>query len=182
MQKSMIMEIRSYMEAYKMLRPGDRVIAAVSGGADSVCLLWALQKIAPEFPAFLRVVHVHHGLRGTEADRDERFVEELCRKLGIPFQTVRCNAAEYARDHGMSTEEAGRVLRYEALEQAAECWEKETGAVSDCPVKIAVAHHREDSAETVLHNLLRGSGLRGLSGIRPVQGRLIRPLLSVSRE
>ena len=82
----------------------------------------------------------------------------------------------------MSTEEAGRVLRYEALEQAAECWEKETGAVSDCPVKIAVAHHREDSAETVLHNLLRGSGLRGLSGIRPVQGRLIRPLLSVSRE
>ena len=182
MQKSMIMEIRSYMEAYKMLRPGDRVIAAVSGGADSVCLLWALQKIAPEFPAFLRVVHVHHGLRGAEADRDERFVEELCRKLGIPFQTVRCNAAEYARDHGMSTEEAGRVLRYEALEQAAECWEKETGAVSDCPVKIAVAHHREDSAETVLHNLLRGSGLRGLSGIRPVQGRLIRPLLSVSRE
>ena len=182
MQKSMIMEIRSYMEAYKMLRPGDRVIAAVSGGADSVCLLWALQKIAPEFPAFLRVVHVHHGLRGTEADRDERFVEELCRKLGIPFQTVRCNAAEYARDHGMSTEEAGRVLRYEALEQAAECWEKEAGTVSDCPVKIAVAHHREDSAETVLHNLLRGSGLRGLSGIRPVQGRLIRPLLSVSRE
>ena len=63
MQKSMIMEIRSYMEAYKMLRPGDRVIAAVSGGADSVCLLWALQKIASEFPAFLRVVHVHHGLR-----------------------------------------------------------------------------------------------------------------------
>ena len=182
MQKSMVTEIRSYIEAHKMLRPGDRVIAAVSGGADSVCLLWALQKIASEFPAFLRVVHVHHGLRGTEADRDEGFVEELCRKLGIPFQTVRCNAAEYARDHGMSTEEAGRVLRYEALEQAAECWEKESGAVSDCPVKIAVAHHREDSAETVLHNLLRGSGLRGLSGIRPVQGRLIRPLLSVSRE
>lgn len=181
MQKSMVKKIRSYMEAYEMMRPGDRIIAAVSGGADSVCLLWTLQKIAPELPAFLRVVHVHHGLRGAEADRDERFVEELCGKLGIPFQTVRCNAAEYARIHGMSTEEAGRVLRYEALEEAAERWEREAAA-SDCPVKIAVAHHREDSAETVLHNLLRGSGLRGLSGIRPVQGRLIRPLLSVSRE
>ena len=182
MQKSIVTEIRSYMKIYEMLRPGDRVIAAVSGGADSVCLLWALQKIAPELPAFLRVVHVHHGLRGEEADRDERFVEDLCRKLEIPFQTVRCNAAEYAKDHGMSTEEAGRVLRYEALEEAAKTWEKEAGADFDRPVKIAVAHHREDSAETVLHNLLRGSGLRGLSGIRPVQGRLIRPLLSVSRE
>ena len=93
MQKSIVTEIRSYMKIYEMLRPGDRVIAAVSGGADSVCLLWALQKIAPELPAFLRVVHVHHGLRGEEADRDERFVEDLCRKLEIPFQTVRCNAA-----------------------------------------------------------------------------------------
>ena len=102
MQKSIVTEIRSYMKIYEMLRPGDRVIAAVSGGADSVCLLWALQKIAPELPAFLRVVHVHHGLRGEEADRDERFVEDLCRKLEIPFQTVRCNAAEYAKDHGLS--------------------------------------------------------------------------------
>lgn len=187
MEKSMEEKIREYMNTWEMIRPGDRVIAAVSGGADSVCLLWALQKIAPELPAFLRVVHVHHGLRGEEADRDENFVRQLCESLGICFRTVHCNAALYAKEHGMSTEEAGRELRYKTFEEEALLWEKEErleGCLFEAlrPVKIAVAHHREDSAETVLFNLARGSGLRGISGIRPVQGRIIRPLLCTGRE
>ena len=150
----MLKKVRDYMREHEMTAPGDAVIVALSGGADSVCLLTVLKQLAtPEF--LLRAVHVHHGIRGAEADRD-------------------------AAEHGLSEEEAGRILRYQVLEKEAGKWEQELPAGSR--VKIALAHHRDDNAETILHHLLRGSGLTGLAGIRPVQGRRIRPLLCVGRE
>jgi len=152
---------------------------ALSGGADSVCLLTVLKQLAtPEF--LLRAVHVHHGIRGAEADRDEDFAQKLCESLSVPLCVAYCHVPAYAAEHGLSEEEAGRILRYQVLEKEAGKWEQELPAGSR--VKIALAHHRDDNAETILHHLLRGSGLTGLAGIRPVQGRRIRPLLCVGRE
>ena len=165
--------VSAYIEKYNMLQPDDTVVAGVSGGADSVCLLTVMAENDRELR--LRVVHVHHGLRGKEADRDAEFVGALCQKL----------AAGYAREQGLSVEEAGRILRYEALERAAQEWEEESRrieGVGQRPVWIAVAHHQDDNVETILHHLLRGSGLRGLAGMQPVQGNRVRPLLGVRRQ
>ena len=167
------------MREHEMTAPGDAVIVALSGGADSVCLLTVLKQLAT--PAFLlRAVHVHHGIRGAEADRDEAFAQKLCESLSVPLCVAYCHVPAYAAEHGLSEEEAGRILRYQVLEKEAGKWEQELPAGSR--VKIALAHHRDDNAETILHHLLRGSGLTGLAGIRPVQGRRIRPLLCVGRE
>ena len=174
----MLKKVRDYMREHEMTAPGDAVIVALSGGADSVCLLTVLKQLAtPEF--LLRAVHVHHGIRGAEADRDEDFAQKLCESLSVPLCVAYCHVPAYAAEHGLSEEEAGRILRYQVLEKEAGKWEQELPAGSR--VKIALAHHRDDNAETILH-LLRGSGLTGLAGIRPVQGRRIRPLLCVGRE
>lgn len=175
----MLKKVRDYMREHDMTAPGDAVIVALSGGADSVCLLTVLKQLAtPEF--LLRAVHVHHGIRGAEADRDEAFAQKLCESLSVPLCVAYCHVPAYAAEHGLSEEEAGRILRYQVLEKEAGKWEQELPAGSR--VKIALAHHRDDNAETILHHLLRGSGLTGLAGIRPVQGRRIRPLLCVGRE
>ena len=175
----MLKKVRDYMREHEMTAPGDAVIVALSGGADSVCLLTVLKQLAtPEF--LLRAVHVHHGIRGAEADRDEAFAQKLCESLSVPLCVAYCHVPAYAAEHGLSEEEAGRILRYQVLEKEAGKWERELPAGSR--VKIALAHHRDDNAETILHHLLRGSGLTGLAGIRPVQGRRIRPLLCVGRE
>ena len=175
----MLKKVRDYMREHEMTAPGDAVIVALSGGADSVCLLTVLKQLTA--PAFLlRAVHVHHGIRGAEADRDEAFVRKLCESLSVPLCVAYCQVPAYAAEHGLSEEEAGRILRYQVLEKEAGTWEQELPAGSR--VKIALAHHRDDNAETILHHLLRGSGLTGLAGIRPVQGRRIRPLLCVGRE
>lgn len=170
-------ETLEFIKKNHMLHPGDRVVVGVSGGADSVCLLHLLWCLRKELQIELCAVHVHHGLRGGEADRDARFTKELCKNLGVPCEVVEIHADAEAREQGISVEEAGRNARYRILEEKAGCWEKEIS-----PVKIAVAHHGDDSAETILHNLCRGSGLKGLSGISPVRGRIIRPLLWVSRK
>ena len=175
----MLKKVRDYMREHEMTAPGDAVIVALSGGADSVCLLTVLKQLAtPEF--LLRAVHVHHGIRGAEADRDEAFAQKLCESLSVPLCVAYCHVPAYAAEHGLSEEEAGRILRYQVLEKEAGKWEQELPAGSR--VKIALAHHWDDNAETILHHLLRGSGLTGLAGIRPVQGRRIRPLLCVGRE
>ena len=106
--------------------------------------------------------------------------KDLCESLSVPLCVAYCHVPAYAAEHGLSEEEAGRILRYQVLEKEAGKWEQELPAGSR--VKIALAHHRDDNAETILHHLLRGSGLTGLAGIRPVQGRRIRPLLCVGRE
>lgn len=156
-----------------LLAGADRVTAGVSGGADSVCLLDVLRRYMAEHPESavpLTAVHVEHGIRGEESLADMRFVEELCRRWRIPLLTVRRDVPALAKKWGASAEEAGRRVRYEAFYEAA-------GPNG----RIAVAHHAGDQAETVLFHLARGSGTAGLAGMRPARGRVIRPLLSVTR-
>ena len=164
----------------EMLRNGDRVIAGVSGGADSVFLLRLLAYLAPQRGFLLRAVHVHHGLRET-ADRDMRFTEELCASLGVPCSTVRADVRALAAKTGMGLEEAGRTARRRAFEDAASGWEAEEEGQSAYPVAIALAHHMEDQAETVLFRLCRGTSLTGLAGMRAHSGRYIRPILPLTR-
>jgi len=162
-----------------MLGYGDRCIVAVSGGADSTALLHALVQLNKIFKIQLRVVHVHHGLRAEEADRDAEFVKSLCVIYKIKYQVIYVDVNTFAAEQHMSTEEAARYLRYQALEKAATDWEEEEDTTKQ--VKIAVAHNKDDDAETILMQLVRGSGLKGIGGIRPIRGRIIRPLLFVSR-
>lgn len=166
-------KVRDYIREHDMLQDGDMVIAAVSGGADSVCMLHLLTALKEELKIRIRVLHIHHGIRGEEADRDAAFVEELSAALGVPCLVVRKYVPDYAAEHGLSVEEAARILRYQALEEEAD---RLGGA------KIAAAHHRADQAETILHNLLRGSSLKGLGGMAPVREHVVRPLLACSRE
>ena len=170
--------VEEFIRKQALFGRGSRVLAAVSGGADSVCLLYLLAQIREEWELELRALHVNHGIRGEEACRDEAFTRELCQRLSVPCKVCRADAVSYAREQGLSLEEGARKLRYEALEEEASCWERQEGG----PVKVAVAHHGDDNVETILHNLFRGSGLKGLGGIRPRRGRIIRPLLTVTRK
>ena len=173
---ALMLEIKRYIGANQLICPGDGVVVGLSGGPDSVFLLYALHTLQPRMGFTLRAVHVHHGIRGAEADRDEAFSEKLCAKLEIPFQAVHVAAPAYAAQHGLSLEEAARILRYEALEAARQ-------QLTQAPAAwIAVAHHLDDQAETVLHNLVRGAGLRGLAGMENRRNHVIRPLLSIKRE
>ena len=174
----MIDKVYRYMKSCHMIPPGRRILVAVSGGADSMCLLEVLRVLQERAQLEIRVLHVHHGLRESAED-DLQYVAEYCKEAGIPFQAVRVDAAGYAAANGLSVEEAARHLRYEALEKAAKEWDQQPDH-SEC--RIAVAHHIEDQSETVLFNLVRGSRLTGLRGMLPVNGRIIRPLLCCSRE
>ncbi len=159
-------KVFSYMEEHHMVTPGDRIAVGVSGGADSVCLLFLLVEYGKRVPLSLQVVHVNHGIR-EDAAEDAAYVESLCARLQIPFQLVEADIPALARSMGCSEEEAGRHFRYESFAKAAP--------------KIAVAHNRNDSAETLLFHLFRGTGLKGLGGIRPVRGQILRPLLCLER-
>lgn len=158
---------------YKMFRPGDRVLCAVSGGADSMCLLKWMHENADGLGITVMAAHFNHCLRGEESDRDEEFVRDFCRDNVISFAAGRGNVALLAKNSGKSIEEAARAMRYSFLKDAA----KRMGCN-----KIATAHNAEDNAETMLFNLARGTGARGLTGIPPVRDEFIRPLLSTTRE
>ena len=151
---------------------GSCAIAAVSGGTDSMCLLDVLHGISREYGWTVCAAHFNHCLRGDEADRDERFVQNYCASAGIPFYSGREDVSRWAAEHRMGVEAAGRELRYRFLEEIRE----KTGAVF-----IATAHNADDNTETVLMHLLRGTGTAGLCGIQPQFGRVIRPLLFASR-
>ena len=172
---ALMLEIKRYIEKNQLIRPGDGVVVGLSGGPDSVFLLYALHTLQARMGFTLRAVHVHHGIRGAEADRDAAFSAELCAKLAVPFQAVHVDAPSYAAQQGLSLEEAARILRYEALETARQ-------QLTTPAAWIAVAHHLDDQAETVLHNLVRGAGLRGLAGMENRRNHVIRPLLSIKRE
>lgn len=161
------------IEEYRMIEAKDKIIVGVSGGADSLCLLFVLLDYCRRVPCSLLAVHVEHGIRGEESRKDAQFVEELCGRHGVECRVVSCCVPELAAREGLTVEEAGRRARYEAFERI----RRETGAQ-----KIAVAHNRDDLAETVLFHIVRGSGLDGAGGIPPVRGNIIRPLLSCSRE
>lgn len=168
----MLQKVKGYIEEFHMLERGDKIVIGVSGGADSVCLLQLLSALSEEFELQLFAVHVEHGIRGEEAVEDMQFVRAYCKSLNVPCKTCACDVPKLSAEWKMSEEETGRKVRYELFEQTAKEW----GAN-----KIAVAHHKNDQAETILYHLFRGSGLKGLSGMAPVRGMLIRPLLCVSR-
>lgn len=166
-------KIFAYMERYRMIEEHDRVIVGVSGGADSVCLLFVLKKYQEKVDFSIQAVHVEHGIRGEAGREDARFAEKLCAAWGIPFRFYAFNVPVLAKVQKLSVEEAARKVRHQAFEDALS---KFSGN------KIAVAHHIGDQAETVLWNLVRGSGLRGISGMWPVQNQMIRPLLGVTKK
>lgn len=161
------------IEKYQMIQPGGRILAGVSGGADSVCLLMVLLELQKRMKFEIQVVHVEHGIRGQESLQDAEYVRKLCEQYQVPFLCVSCDIPQMARERKLSTEEAGRLARYEIFEETAREWAAD---------HIAVAHNKNDQAETILWNLARGSGLDGAAGIRPVRGKIIRPLLECGRE
>ena len=166
------MDLLPWMDRWHMLPPeGGTLLCAVSGGRDSVCLLHYLASVAPRRGFSVAAAHLNHQMR-PEARRDEDFVRDLCRKLDVPFYTEAAPVYEMAERWGLGVEETGRRLRYDFFSRTADT----IGAQ-----RIATAHHAQDQAETVLLNLLRGTGPEGLGGIPPVRGRIVRPLLQTSR-
>ncbi len=155
-----------------MVAAGDLVLVAVSGGPDSAALLHALAQLGARLRFRLRAGHVHHGIRGADADADARTARSLARKLGVPFHQHRTDVPAYAESRGLSLEAAAREVRYRWLESVANRFRAR---------RIATGHTADDQAETVLLNLLRGAGPRGLAGIPPVRGRIIRPLIGIPR-
>lgn len=160
--------VGEYIERWGLLSREGLHLVALSGGADSVCLLLVLLGLGFRVEA----VHCNFHLRGAESDRDEDFVKDLCRKHGVELHLTHFDTRAYAELHKVSLEMAARELRYRYFEQL----RRDVGAETVC-----VAHHQDDSVETVLMNLLRGTGLRGLQGIQPKRGCVVRPLLCVSR-
>lgn len=194
-------QVYRYIMQYELVHSGECVLAAVSGGADSVCLLLLLERLRERLGIRLEAVTVNHGIRGASAAADVKYVEKLCSSYEIPLHICEVSVPEFLHSHSMSEEEAARKLRYQCFAGIA----AEIGAAA-----VAVAHHREDNCETVLHHLFRGSSLRGLKGMEPVKKismqlrecgtaeadweeeeadaekpgslRIIRPLLELSRQ
>ena len=168
----MLGKVKKVIEKYHMISSGCRVLVAVSGGPDSVALLAILHKLAPELGVRLVVAHLNHCLR-PEADDEEQFVRELCLSMELQMESARADILELSRFQGKSVEDTARAVRYSFLDQAADRVSAD---------RIALGHHLHDQAETVLMNLLRGSGQEGLKGMQPVRDRrYIRPLLYSSR-
>ena len=161
-----------FAEKYNMLQSGDKLLCAVSGGADSMCLLHLMRGNAEKLGITVMAAHFNHKLRGEESERDEAFVSDWCKQNEIPFCTSSGDVKAYAEENHLGIEEAARALRYEFLEKCA--------AEHGCNT-IATAHNADDNAETVLLNLARGAGAKGLCGIPPVRGKFIRPILDKSR-
>ncbi|MDE5782666.1 MAG: tRNA lysidine(34) synthetase TilS [Lachnospiraceae bacterium] len=168
----MINKVIKYINRNNMINKGEGIILGVSGGADSVCLLTVLNELKGLFNLELYVVHVNHSIRGIEADNDEKYVESLCSSMGIWFRAYRYDVPSLAEKNGLSEEEMGRNIRYNVFEKVRE----EVGAS-----KIAVAHNSNDSVETILYNMCRGTGIKGVCGIPPVRGNVIRPIMCCSR-
>lgn len=159
----MLDTVKRTISDYMMLETGENMLVALSGGADSTALLLSLRELG--YP--VRAFHLNHCLRGAESDRDEAFCRRLCEKIGVELTVERVDIATAAGDSAV--EETARRIRYARLEHAAH------GA------KIAVAHNADDNLETMLFHLVRGTGAKGLTGIPPVRGRIIRPLIEVER-
>lgn len=165
----MLNKVKDYIKRHKLLNDNDLYIVALSGGADSVALLLLLDEMGYNIHA----IHCNFHLRGEESDRDEQFCESLCQQKRIPFHRIHFDTKTYAEIHKVSVEMAARELRYRYFEELCSA----IGAAGVC-----VAHHQDDSVETVLLNLVRGTGLRGLTGIQCRNGHILRPLLCVSRK
>ena len=165
----MLNKVADFIAKHRLLSREGLHLVALSGGADSVALLLILKELGYRIEA----AHCNFHLRGEESNRDEDFVKELCRKQDIPFHVIHFDTNEYAALHQVSVEMAARELRYGYFRQL----RQDIGAD-----KVCVAHHRDDAVETLLMNLMRGSGVHGLTGIRAHHGEIVRPLLAVSRQ
>lgn len=161
--------VADYIKRNQLMDKGQTQLVALSGGADSVALLLTLHALG--YP--LEAIHCNFQLRGQEADRDEAFCQSLCQKLDIPLHRAHFDTRSYAQLHGISIEMAARKLRYTYFHQLRPALHAET---------ICVAHHRDDSVETILLNLVRGTGLNGLTGIKPKNEAVVRPFLCVKRQ
>lgn len=170
----MIKKVAAYIKEHHMISEGAHICAGVSGGADSVCLFLILRHLQDTMDFTMSVVHIEHGIRGEESISDMAFVKKLAGDHGVKFSAYSYPVEQIARRKGLSVEEAGRMVRYEAFEK--EC------AAYGASARIALAHHADDSVETMLFHLCRGSGIEGLCGIRPIRDNVIRPLLCVTRE
>jgi len=159
----MLSKLRAFVKQQGLISPGDEIVCAVSGGADSIALLWAMYLLKEEWQLTLSAVHFNHHLRAEASDRDEQFVREFCNGYGIPLYV----GSEHVTAGEKGLEAAARDARYRYF--------------ATLPGKIATAHTADDNAETVLMHLLRGTGLKGLGGIAPKRNNLIRPMLSVTR-
>lgn len=169
----LVARVRRYIDRQQLMPPGARVLVALSGGADSVAMLFVLRELQSEGVVVLAgVAHLNHQLRGADADADEAFCSALAARLELPFRSERIDVAALARVRRRSLEDAARTARYGFLSGAA------AALAADV---IAVAHTRDDQAETFLLRLVRGAGTRGLGGIRPRAGQVVRPLLEVAR-
>lgn len=164
-------KIINTIELYNMIKKGDNITAALSGGADSVCLLMVLKELSECWDFTLDAIHINHCIRGEESNRDENFCRDLCKKMGIPIAVIRADVPAAAAKSKKSLEETARDIRYETFR-------KHAGKIG----KIATAHTLSDNAETVILNLTRGTGLKGLCGIPPVRDNIIRPLIDVTRQ
>ena len=162
-------KVAQYINRKQLLQPTDKVLVALSGGADSVALLRLLQASGYDCEA----AHCNFHLRGAESDRDEAFVRQLCVKQQVPLHTVHFDTARTAEERHISIEMAARELRYGWFEEIRQKINADA---------IAVAHHQDDSVETLLLNLIRGTGINGLRGIRPKNGHIVRPLLCLERK
>ena len=152
-------KVFSYIEEYKMIETGSQVLLGISGGADSVCLLFLLKEYQKRKDFSLRGMHINHGIRGKEAVRDQEFTRELCERLEVPLAVRYCPVPEMAAEQKLSLEEAGRIARRRAFSEEGRAWKTDPEKF-----RIALAHHENDQAETVLHNLIRGTGAGGLAG------------------
>ena len=169
MSNSLLHRVRAFIWQQRLLSPDGRYLVAVSGGADSVCLLLMLLQRGYEVEA----VHCNFKLRGDESQRDEVFVKDLCQRLDVKLHLTHFDTREYAAMRRISIEMAARQLRYAYFEQL----RRDIDAADIC-----VAHHQDDAVETFLMNLIRGTGIHGLTGIKPRNGHIVRPLLCLSRQ
>ena len=178
--------VLAYVEEQQLITEGDHVIVGLSGGADSVCLLLMLKNMQQEIGFSVEAVHINHNLRGQEALRDQLFVEKFCKNLDIKLTVESVDVAAWAQEEKLGLEEAGRKVRYEVFEklaaQAVAAYQDSNRKLVGPQVKIALAHHQNDQAETMLYHLARGTDLTGLIGIRPKREQYIRPLLCMSRQ
>jgi len=168
----MIEKALNTIEKYNMINQHDKIVMGISGGPDSVAMFDILYNIIDVYNIEIFAVHINHMIRGADAERDEKFVENLCRSKGVPFFLFKEDIPYIAKKMGYSEEEAGRIIRYKALREVLNRVKGD---------KIAVAHNKNDVVETIILNILRGSGMEGLIGIKPVSGNIIRPMIEFSR-
>lgn len=169
----MINAVLKTIQKYNLISPKDKIVLGVSGGPDSLFMLDILNKLKKDLQIELIVAHVNHKIRA-EADEEEEFVRQFCEKIGIEFYSKRIEVEKYANNNKIGLEEAGRKIRYEFFDEVARATNSN---------KIAIAHNKNDKVETILMNLLRGSGVTGLQGIQPIKdNKIIRPIIEIERK